>query len=496
MKKYILTLDEGTTSARAIIFDQSGSIVSLSQHEFTQIYPQPGFVEHDPIEILSAQLSAVTESIVKAGISATDITAVGITNQRETTVVWDKYTGEPIYNAIVWQCRRTADICEDLKSRGLEDYVSRTCGLKIDAYFSGTKIKWILDNVEGARQKANEGRLCFGTVDTWLMWKMSGGKIFATDSTNASRTMLFDIHNMCWDERMLRELDIPRSMLPHVKCSGSNFGDIEVMGVPLSVCGVAGDQQAALFGQKCFNTGDVKNTYGTGCFLLMNTGNTAVESKNGLVTTVAATLDGEAPQYALEGSVFIGGAVIQWLRDELKFIENAAQSEELALSVNDSAGVYIVPAFAGLGAPYWDMYARGTICGLTRGANRNHIVRAALESIAYQSEALLSAMKRDANVEISSLKSDGGAAANRFLMQFQADISNTTVIRPLNAEATALGVFLLAAINCGILRDRKDALEINCESLSFSPNISNVEREKLINGWHRAIKSTTAFCEE
>ena len=451
MKKYILTLDEGTTSARAIIFDQSGSIVSLSQHEFTQIYPTPGFVEHDPIEILSAQLSAVTESIVKAGISATDITAVGITNQRETTVVWDKYTGEPIYNAIVWQCRRTADICEDLKSRGLEDHVSRTCGLKIDAYFSGTKIKWILDNVEGARQKANEGRLCFGTVDTWLMWKMSGGKIFATDSTNASRTMLFDIHNMCWDERMLRELDIPRSMLPHVKCSGSNFGDIEVMGVPLSVCGVAGDQQAALFGQKCFNTGDVKNTYGTGCFLLMNTGNTAVESKNGLVTTVAATLDGEAPQYALEGSVFIGGAVIQWLRDELKFIENAAQSEELALSVNDSAGVYIVPAFAGLGAPYWDMYARGTICGLTRGANRNHIVRAALESIAYQSEALLSAMKRDANVEISSLKSDGGAAANRFLMQFQADISNTTVIRPLNAEATALGVFLLAAINCGII---------------------------------------------
>ncbi|MBQ1279280.1 MAG: glycerol kinase GlpK [Clostridia bacterium] len=442
------------------------------------------------------ELSAVTESIVKAGISATDITAVGITNQRETTVGWDKYNGEPIYNAIVWQCRRTADICEDLKSRGLEDYVSRTCGLKIDAYFSGTKIKWILDNVEGARQKANEGRLCFGTVDTWLMWKMSGGKIFATDSTNASRTMLFDIHNMCWDERMLRELDIPRSMLPHVKCSGSNFGDIEVMGVPLSVCGVAGDQQAALFGQKCFNTGDVKNTYGTGCFLLMNTGNTAVESKNGLVTTVAATLDGEAPQYALEGSVFIGGAVIQWLRDELKFIENAAQSEELALSVNDSAGVYIVPAFAGLGAPYWDMYARGTICGLTRGANRNHIVRAALESIAYQSEALLSAMKRDANVEISSLKSDGGAAANRFLMQFQADISNTTVIRPLNAEATALGVFLLAAINCGILRDRKDALEINCDSLSFSPNISNVEREKLINGWHRAIKSTTAFCEE
>ncbi len=496
MKKYILTLDEGTTSARAIIFDQDGNIVSVAQHEFTQLYPQPGFVEHDPIEILSAQLSAVTESIVKAGISASDITAVGITNQRETTVVWDRETGEPVYNAIVWQCRRTADICEELKSRGLEDYVESTCGLRIDAYFSATKIKWILDNVEGARQKANEGRLCFGTVDTWLMWKMSSGKIFATDSTNASRTMLFDIHNMCWDKKMLTELNIPLGMLPEVKSSGSNFGDIEIMGISLPVCGVAGDQQAALFGQKCFNAGDVKNTYGTGCFLLMNTGTTAPKSQNGLVTTVAATLDGEKTQYALEGSVFIGGAVIQWLRDELKFIETAAQSEELALSVNDSAGVYIVPAFAGLGAPYWDMYARGTICGLTRGANRNHIVRAALESIAYQTEALLESMKRDAEVEITSLKADGGAAANKFLMQFQADISNIEVIKPENTEATALGVFLLAALNCGILKDRTAALGINCNSLGFSPNISEHQREKLINGWSRAIKSTIAFSVE
>ncbi len=496
MKKYILTLDEGTTSARAIIFDQGGNIVSVAQHEFTQIYPKPGFVEHDSIEILSAQLSAVTESIVKAGIAASEISAVGITNQRETTVVWDKETGEPIYNAIVWQCRRTADICEDLKNKGLEDYVSRTCGLKIDAYFSATKIKWILDNVEGARQKADAGKLCFGTVDTWLMWKMSGGKIFATDSTNASRTMLFDIHNMCWDEKMLNALDIPRSMLPDVKSSGSNFGDIDIMGVALPVCGVAGDQQAALFGQKCFNIGDVKNTYGTGCFLLMNTGTTAVESKNGLVTTVAATLEGEPAQYALEGSVFIGGAVIQRLRDELKFIENAAQSEELALSVKDSAGVYIVPAFAGLGAPYWDMYARGTICGLTRGANRNHIVRAALEAIAYQTEALLAAMKKDAKVDINSLKADGGAAANKFLMQFQSDISNTRVIKPHNAEATALGVFLLAALNCGIIKDRDAAKDINATASNFNPQITQTQRDEMLLGWNKAIKSTIAFTKE
>ncbi len=496
MKKYILTLDEGTTSARAIIFDRAGNTVSVAQNEFTQIYPQPGLVEHDPIEILSAQLSAVTESIVKAGINAADIGAVGITNQRETTIVWDKLTGEPIYNAIVWQCRRTADICEELKRQGLEEYVLETCGLKIDAYFSATKIKWILDNVEGAREKANAGRLLFGTVDTWLMWKLSGGKIFATDSTNASRTMLFDIHNMCWDKRMLQILDIPYSMLPEVRPSGSNFGDIDIMGVPISVCGVAGDQQAALFGQKCFCAGDIKNTYGTGCFLLMNTGNTAVKSRNGLVTTVAATLEGEAAQYALEGSVFIGGAVVQWLRDELKFIESAAESEQCALSVSDSAGVYVVPAFAGLGAPYWDMYSRGTICGLTRGAGRNHIIRAALESIAYQTNDLISAMKRDADIEITSLKADGGAAANAFLMQFQSDISDAIVIKPDNAEATALGVFLLAGLTCKMFESRDDITAINCSALTYKPNISCKQRTALLSGWDKAIKSTIAFSKE
>ena len=496
MKKYILTLDEGTTSARAIIFDRECAIVSIVQNEFTQIYPKPGYVEHNPIEILSAQLSAVTESIVKADISASDIGAIGITNQRETTVVWDKVTGEPVYNAIVWQCRRTADICEELKKQGLEDYVSHTCGLKIDAYFSATKIKWILDNVEGAREKAVAGRLLFGTVDTWLMWKLSGGKIFATDSTNASRTMLFDIHNMCWDKKMLEALDIPYSMLPEVKPSGSNFGCVDIMGVQIPVCGVAGDQQAALFGQKCFSVGDIKNTYGTGCFLLMNTGNTAVESRNGLVTTVAATLEGEAPQYALEGSVFIGGAVVQWLRDELKFIETAAESEQCALSVPDSAGVYVVPAFAGLGAPYWDMYSRGTICGLTRGAGRNHIIRAALESIAYQTNALITAMKLDADTQVSSLKADGGAAANSFLMQFQADISNTQVIKPDNAEATALGVFLLAGLTIGWFKDRADIKNINCDAKIYNPQIDDTKRADLLVGWDRAIKSTVAFSRE
>ncbi|MBO5019404.1 MAG: glycerol kinase GlpK, partial [Clostridia bacterium] len=348
MKKYILTLDEGTTSARAILFDKNGQLVSVAQHEFKQIYPKPGYVEHNPLEILSAQYSAISEAIILAGASAQDIAAVGITNQRETVIVWDKETGEPIYNGIVWQCRRTSQLCEKLKNDGLEKYISDTTGLKIDAYFSATKIKWILDNVEGARKKSKEGKLLFGTVDTWLMWKLSGGKIYATDTTNASRTMLFNIHDMCWDKRLLEILDIPESMLPKVKSSGDNYGNIEIMGQSLPVCGVAGDQQAALFGQKCFSSGDIKNTYGTGCFLLMNTGNRAVKSNNGLLTTIAATLSNEQPQYALEGSVFIGGAVIQWLRDELKFIKTAAESETAAKKVDSSNGVYIVPAFAGL----------------------------------------------------------------------------------------------------------------------------------------------------
>lgn len=496
MKKYILTLDEGTTSARAIIFDCAGNIVSLAQNEFTQIYPKTGFVEHDPIEILSAQYSAVTECIIKAGLNAADIAAIGITNQRETTVVWNRHTGEPICNAIVWQCRRTADICENLKSQGLEKYISDTTGLKIDAYFSGTKIKWILDNIEGARDAANRGDLLFGTVDTWLMWKLSGGKIFATDETNASRTMLYDIHNLCWDNTILKALDIPQNMLPEVQKSGSYFGEIDIMGAKIPVCGVAGDQQSALFGQHCTNIGDIKNTYGTGCFLLMNTGETAVKSNYGLLTTIAATLQNQPVQYALEGSVFIGGAVIQWLRDELKLIENAPQSEECANAVPDSAGVYIVPAFAGLGAPYWNMYARGTICGLTRGVNRNHIVRAALESIAYQTNDLITAMQKDSNIKVSSVKADGGAARNDFLMQFQADISDLSVIRPDNAEATALGAALLAGITSGAICRQDDIAHINSGTTTFVSHIEPSVRNGLLDGWSKAIKSTISFSED
>lgn len=494
MKKYILTLDEGTTSARAIIFDELGNIVSLAQNEFTQIYPTQGWVEHDPIEILSAQYSAITECIIKSGLNVSDISAVGITNQRETVVVWNKHTGEPIYNAIVWQCRRTAPICEDLKRKGLEEYIANTTGLKIDAYFSGTKIKWILDNIKGARESAIKGELLFGTIDTWLMWKLSHGKIHATDQTNASRTMLYDIHNLCWDKKLLGILDIPESMLPTVQKSGSVYGDIDIMGVPLSVCGVAGDQQSALYGQHCVNIGDVKNTYGTGCFLLMNTGETAVKSQNGMLTTIAATTQNTPTQYALEGSVFIGGAVIQWLRDEMKLIENAAQSEDCALAVKDSAGVYIVPAFAGLGAPYWDMYARGTICGLTRGAGRNHIVRAALESIAYQTNDLIVAMQNDADITVTSLKADGGAARNKFLMQFQADISNTNVICPRNAEATALGAALLAGITAGVIDG--DTSTINTDATTFKPSITDCERQQNILGWKKAIDSTISFTKE
>lgn len=496
MKNYILTLDEGTTSARAIIFDNMGNIVSIAQNEFTQIYPDFGFVEHDPIEILSAQYSAITECIIKSGLRIDEIATIGITNQRETTVVWNKNTGEPVCNAIVWQCRRTSDICENLKQQGLEKYIADTTGLKIDAYFSGTKIKWILDNIDGARDAANRGELLFGTVDTWLMWKLSNGKIHATDETNASRTMLYDIHNLCWDKKILDILGIPECMLPTVQKSGSYFGDIDIMGTKISVCGVAGDQQSALFGQHCVNAGDIKNTYGTGCFLLMNTGETAVKGNCGLLTTIAATTQNQPTQYALEGSVFIGGAVIQWLRDEMKLIENAAQSEECANAVPDSAGVYIVPAFSGLGAPYWDMYARGTICGLTRGANRNHIVRAALESIAYQTNDLIIAMQNDSKVKVKTLKADGGAARNNFLMQFQADISAVTVSRPDNAEATALGAALLAGITAGIIDNKNDISTINSKSIKFYSSIDSQTRQNLLDGWSKAINSTVSFSKE
>ena len=495
MKKYILSLDEGTTSARAILFDKDANVVSIAQHEFTQIYPKPSWVEHNPQEIYSAQYTALTECITKADIDPKDIAGVGITNQRETVIVWDKNTGEPVYNAIVWQCRRTADICENLKADGLEEYIENTTGLKIDAYFSGTKIKWILDNVEGARQKAQNGDLIFGTIDTWLIWKLSGGKIHITDYTNASRTMLYDIHNLCWDKKLLKILDIPESMLPQVKSCSEIYGEINILGENIAVAGIAGDQQAALFGQRCFSSGDSKNTYGTGCFLLMNTGETAYKSKNGLLTTIAASFDGKI-NYALEGSVFVGGAVIQWLRDELKLIKKSSDSEKYAKSVPDNAGVYIVPAFAGLGAPYWDMYAKGTICGLTRGSNKNHIVRAALESIAYQTNDLLSALEGDTDMKITSLLADGGAAQNGFLMQFQADISNTNVICPNSSEATALGAAFLAGLAVGVWKNTDEIANINLEKTTFSPNINPKNRIKLLGGWKKAVSAAKAFTKE
>lgn len=492
MKKYILTLDEGTTSARAVLFDKGGNAVSAAQREFKQIYPQPGFVEHDPVEIFSVQYAAVTEAITAIGASAEEIAAVGVTNQRETTIIWDKNTGEPIYNAIVWQCRRTSEMCDKLRADGLEEYIRKTTGLRIDAYFSATKIKWILDNVPGARDRAENGELLFGTVDTWLIWKLSGGKIHVTDRTNAARTMLYDIHTLTWDKRILEILQIPKCMLPEVRSSSEIYGNVNILGAEIPVSGIAGDQQAALFGQKCFCEGDIKNTYGTGCFLLMNTGGTAFESKNGLITTIAADA-GDNICYALEGSVFVGGAVIQWLRDELGLIASAAESEKAALSVPDSAGVYIVPAFAGLGAPYWDMYARGTICGLTRGSGKNHIIRACLEAIAYQTNDLITALKADTGLPINHIRADGGAAANNFLMQFQADISDVGVIRPVQTEATAAGAAYLAGLAVGFWKNKNEILRLPDKQTEFKPAITAKRREAMTDGWKRAVRSTKAF---
>ena len=492
MKKYILTLDEGTTSARAVLFDKGGNAVSAAQREFRQIYPQPGFVEHDPVEIFSVQYAAVTEAITAIGASAEEIAAVGVTNQRETTIIWDKNTGEPIYNAIVWQCRRTSEMCDKLRADGLEEYIRKTTGLRIDAYFSATKIKWILDNVPGARDRAENGELLFDTVDTWLIWKLSGGKIHVTDRTNAARTMLYDIHSLTWDKRILEILQIPKCMLPEVRSSSEIYGNVNILGAEIPVSGIAGDQQAALFGQKCFCEGDIKNTYGTGCFLLMNTGGTAFESKNGLITTIAADA-GDNICYALEGSVFVGGAVIQWLRDELGLIAYAAESEKAALSVPDSAGVYIVPAFAGLGAPYWDMYARGTICGLTRGSGKNHIIRACLEAIAYQTNDLITALKADTGLPINHIRADGGAAANNFLMQFQADISDVGVIRPVQTEATAAGAAYLAGLAVGFWKNKNEILRLPDKQTEFKPAITAKRREALTDGWKRAVRSTKAF---
>lgn len=444
-QKYIVALDQGTTSSRAVVLDHDANIVSVSQREFTQIYPEAGWVEHDPMEIYATQSSVLVEALGKSGIRSDEVAGIGITNQRETTIVWNKETGKPIYNAIVWQCRRTAAICEDLKQRDLEEYIQENTGLVLDPYFSGTKIKWILDNVEGAREDAAAGKLLFGTVDTWLVWKMTQGRVHVTDYTNASRTMLFNINTLQWDEKLLKEMDIPLSMMPEVKKSSEVYGQTNIGGkggTRIPIAGIAGDQQAALYGQMCVNAGQAKNTYGTGCFLLMNTGQEKVTSKNGLLTTLACGPAGE-PAYALEGAVFMGGASIQWLRDEMKLLADAKDSEYFATKVDTSNGVYVVPAFTGLGAPYWDAYARGTIVGLTRGVNSNHIIRATLEGIAYQTRDVLDAMQADSGIKLEALRVDGGAVANNFLMQFQSDVLDTQVLRPKVTEVTALGLSLI-----------------------------------------------------
>jgi len=486
--KYILAIDQGTTSCRAIVFDRGGAAIGMAQKEFTQIYPVRGWVEHDPLDIKTCQYGVITEALVRAGVSARDIQAIGITNQRETTIVWDRFTGKPVYNAIVWQCRRTAEYCEELKRKGYSEMIYSRTGLIPDAYFSATKIKWILDNVEGARERAKQGGLCFGTVDTFLMWQLSGGKIFATDYTNASRTMLFNIHSLKWDDELLSLFNIPREMLPEVKPSSYMFGvtSAELFGREIPICGAAGDQQAALFGQTCFNKNDVKCTYGTGCFMLMNTGNSPVKSKSGLVTTLAAGLD-EKPVYALEGSVFIGGAVVQWLRDEMGLISSAAESEAAAKRVEDSGGIYMVPAFVGLGAPYWDSGASGIITGLTRGTRREHIIRAALESIAYQVNDILLAMRSDSGEDINILKVDGGAGANNFLMQFQADISGVDIVRPSAKESTALGAAYLAGLSSGYWKDINDVLLNRRTDEIFKSGITEEKRSSLISGWKNAV---------
>ncbi len=487
MKKYVLALDEGTTSARAILFDKQCRIVSMAQHEFTQIYPRPGWVEHDPLEIYASQYAALTECIAKSGIDPEEIAAIGITNQRETAILWDKNTGRPLCNAIVWQCRRTADICEQLIQDGHADDIRLATGLRPDAYFSGTKIRWMLDNVPGAREKAHKGEVLFGTVDTWLTWKLTDGRVHITDRTNASRTMLYNIHTHDWDDKLLGILDIPRHILPRLCSSSEIYGYMDLMGAKVPIAGIAGDQQAALFGQGCFAFGDAKNTYGTGCFLLANTGDKPIESRHGLLTTVAATGADEPPAYALEGSVFVGGAVIQWLRDELRFIADSKDSEYFARKVPDNGGVYIVPAFAGLGAPYWDMHARGTITGLTRGTGRNHIIRAALEAIAYQTHDVLEAMAKDMGGHLNRLQVDGGAAANNLLMQFQADISALEVHRPALTEATAAGAAFLAGLAVGFFRDKEEIAGLLQDGTPFSPTMDNKTRQALLDGWHEAV---------
>jgi len=497
MSKYIMALDAGTTSNRCILFDEKGEICSIAQKEFTQYFPKPGWVEHDANEIWSSQLGVAVEAMAKLGIGADDIAAIGITNQRETTIVWDKSTGEPVYNAIVWQCRRTSEYCDTLKDKGLTDKFREKTGLIIDAYFSGTKLKWILDNVDGVRERAEKGELLFGTVETWLIWKLTKGKAHVTDYSNASRTLLFNIKDLTWDKEILEELNIPECMLPEPKPSSCVYGysDASFFGKEIPIAGAAGDQQAALFGQTCFNPGEAKNTYGTGCFMLMNTGETPVYSQNGLVTTIAWGLDGKV-NYALEGSIFVAGASIQWLRDELRIIESAADSEYMAKKVKDTNGCYVVPAFTGLGAPYWDQYARGTIVGLSRGVNKYHIIRATLESIGYQVNDVLHAMKADSGIDLAALKVDGGASANDFLMQFQSDIINAPVKRPSCIETTAMGAAYLAGLAVGYWNSKEDVIKNWAVDKIFSPIMGEDERERKIKGWNKAVKYSFGWAKE
>ena len=496
MAKYIMALDQGTTSSRCILFDKQGQICSVAQKEFTQIFPKAGWVEHDAMEIWASQIGVAQEALLKIGATAADVAAIGITNQRETTVVWDKTTGQPVCNAIVWQCRRTADFCDQLAAEGWTEKIRSKCGVVLDAYFSATKIRWILDNVPGAREKAERGDLLFGNIDTWLIWNLTRGKVHVTDFSNASRTMLFNIFDLKWDQEILERLDIPASMLPEVKPSSCVYGETDpsIFGTPIPIGGAAGDQQAALFGQTCFLPGMAKNTYGTGCFLLMNTGTKPVRSENGLVTTIAWGVDGRV-EYALEGSVFVAGAAIQWLRDELKLIDSAAQSEEIAAKVEDTNGCYVVPAFTGLGAPHWDAYARGAIVGLTRGVNRNHVVRATLESLAYQTSDVLRAMQEDSGLHLPELKVDGGASANNFLMQFQADMIDTPVLRPACIETTALGAAYLAGLAIGFWANQEEIVANGTTFTKFEPQMEETARQERLRGWDKAVGRALKWAE-
>jgi glycerol kinase len=494
MEKLILTLDQGTTSSRAILFNKNGKIISIAQKEFTQYYPKPGWVEHDPMEIWSSQASVITEAILKENLKAENISAIGITNQRETTVVWEKETGQPIYNAIVWQDRRTAEQCDLLKEKKMDSIIREKTGLVLDAYFSATKIQWILNNVAGAKEKANQGKLAFGTIDSWLIWNLTEGKLHITDVSNASRTMLFNINTLSWDKELLELFKIPESMLPEVRSSSEKYGETsgKLLGTKVPIAGIAGDQQAALFGHVCTKPGMVKNTYGTGCFMLMNIGNKPTLSKNNLITTIAWKIGNEV-QYALEGTIFIAGAVVQWLRDELKIISTAAEIEELASNVSDSGGVYMVPAFAGLGAPYWNQYARGTIFGITRGTNRNHFCRAALESIAFQVMEVLKAMESDSGIEIKELRVDGGATQNNFLLQFQADILKADVVRPEVTEVTAIGAAYLAGLAVGFWENIQEIQKQWKINRRFEPSADN--KEELVQGWYRAVRAVKLWAE-